>query len=65
MRRDSTVYVTNEDKEELIKYIDAINEILNKYPYSNDYSDHFVTTMSRAKSFSKDAQKWIGYLDVQ
>lgn len=63
--RSSTVYVTKEDKEELVKHIDAVNKILNKYPYSNDYSDHFVTTMSRAKTFSKDAQQWIGYLDVQ
>ena len=63
--RSSTVYVTKEDKEELVKHINAINEILNKYPYSNDHSDHFVTTMSRAKTLSRDALKWIGYLDVK
>lgn len=63
--RSSTVYVTKEDKEELVKHINAINEILNKYPYSNDHSDHFVTTMSMAKNLSKDALKWIGYLDVK
>ena len=65
MNRTSTVYITKEEKEELVKHIEVINNILDKYPYSNDYSDHFVTTMSRAKSFSKDAQKWIEYLDVR
>ena len=63
--RSSTVYVTKEDKEELVKHINAINEILNKYPYSNDHSDYFITTMSRAKTLSRDALKWIGYLDVK
>ena len=65
MEKDTTVYVSKEDKEELIKHIYAINDILSKYPYSNNNIDTFMTTMSRAKTLSKDAQKWIEYLDVQ
>ena len=63
--KSSTVYVTREDKEKLIKHINAINKILNKYPYSNNHLDPFITTMSRVKTLSRDAQQWIECLDVQ
>lgn len=56
------VAVTKEDKAELETLILKINEILNKYPYSSDYSCNMVSAMSRAKNFSIDAKEWIGYL---
>lgn len=64
MKGKSTVYVTKEDKDKLLKHIKEINHILEKYPYTNDYSDHFITTMTRVKNSCLEAEKSIGRLNV-
>lgn len=56
------VFISNDDKQRLVSLINEINEILEKYPYSSDYTHHTVTTMSMAKSHSKDAETWIKLL---
>jgi len=65
MDRKSTVYVTVEDKEKLQQLISEIGVILEPYPYSNDYSDHFVTTMSRTKGAYEGLKHNIDLLDVR
>lgn len=65
MDRKSEVYVTQEDKEKLSLYIEKIKQITDKYPYSNDYSNHFATTISRIKGDVAELHEWIGYLDVR
>lgn len=59
------VPVLKEDKEKLEKLITDVNEILDKYNYSSDYSCHMISAMSRAKNFSKDARIWIGLLQTE
>lgn len=44
------VFIEPKDKERLIELLTEANSILNKYPYSSDYSHHTVTSMSRAKT---------------
>jgi hypothetical protein len=59
------VEVSAEDKQELMMHMEAVNNILAKYPYSKDQKAHFVTTMSRAKSAAMECGKWVGYLHVE
>lgn len=56
------VSVSEDDKKRLVSLIREVNEILEKYPYSSDYSQHTVTSISRAKSYSKEAETWINLL---
>ena len=65
MNRKSTVYVSKEDKELLQKHWEEIEKILEKYPYSNDRSDNFVTTMTRVKSSFSSMKSFIQWLDVK
>ena len=65
MSRKSTVYVSKEDKELLQKHCEEIEKILKKYPYSNDYSIHFVTTMSRTKNSFNDMKSSIECLEIE
>ncbi len=65
MNRTSTVYVSKEDKKLLQKYSEEIGKILEKYPYSNDYSEHFVTTMTRLKNAFSELSHEIDLLDVK
>lgn len=65
MERTSTVYVSKEDKEKLEMYAERIGEILNKYPYSNDYSDHFVTAMTDVKNSYNQMKKSIRWLKIK
>ena len=65
MERTSTVYVLKEDKEKLEMYAERIGEILNKYPYSNDYSDHFVTAMTDVKNSYHDMKTSIRWLEIK
>ena len=53
------------DKERLVELLKEANAILEKYPYETYDGSHTVTTMSRAKSFVKDAEKWCGYLHTK
>ena len=57
-----TVRVSKEDKEALLYHIGAIQSILEKYPYTNDYSVNFVTSMSRVKTMAESLSKWIEIL---
>lgn len=59
------VNVSAEDKRELMEHMEAVNNILAKYPYFKDPKAHFATTMSRAKSAAKECGKWVGYLHVE
>ena len=63
---DNEVFIKKEDKAILLKNIEEINKILNKYPYYKDGTHyHTVTAISRAKNFSKDAEQWIRLLSTE
>lgn len=59
------VEISAEDKHALKEHIEAINNILGKYPYFKDAKAHYVTAMSRAKSAGLDLAKYIGWLHVK
>jgi len=59
---ENEVIITTQDKETLLANIKNINNILNKYPYSSNYDLNTVTSISRAKSLSKEAEIWIDLL---
>lgn len=59
------VDVTEEDKIALVTHIEAINEILNKYPYTMDPRSNFLTTMTRAKNTCNELASLINALDVK
>jgi hypothetical protein len=59
------VDVSREDKVALTEHIEAINAILDKYPYSMDMRAYFVTTMTRAKDAGRELAKQIGYLGIK
>ncbi len=65
MYEKSEVKISKKDKDSLIKNMDEIKRILNKYPYSNDYSFNFVTAMTRVKNAADDLDHWIGILDIK
>ena len=60
---ENDVIVSEVDKKEALYHIREVNKILDKYPYFSCIAPT-VTTISRAKGFSKDAEKWISYLDT-
>ncbi len=49
------------DKKDALYHIKRVNEILDKYPFQSCFANT-VTTISRAKSYAKDAEEWISYL---
>lgn len=57
------VVVEKEDKEKLVALISEMDSILSKYPYMSCF-DSTITNISRAKSFTKDAKKWIELLET-
>ena len=59
------VKVNAEDKLKLLAHVEAINNILDKYPYFIDAKSHFATTMARAKSAAKECGDWVRRLDVE
>lgn len=59
------VLVENSEKEELVKLLTQADNLLSKYEYSNDYSIHYVTVMSRAKSAVAEAKKWCELLHTK
>ena len=62
--RKSSVLVSKEDKERLQKSCEEIKEILEKYPYSYDRSDNFITSMVRVKNYFFDFNEWVNLLEV-
>lgn len=58
---ENEVIVSEADKKEALYHINEVNKILNKYRYSSCFANN-VTTISRAKTYSKNAAEWIGYL---
>lgn len=58
------VNINAEDKQALSEHIDAINNILGKYPYFMDAKAHYVTAMSRAKTAGKELAEYISWLHV-
>lgn len=59
---NNEVLIEKEDKAILLSNIKNINKILDKYDYSTNYNLHTVTSMSRAKTASKEAETWIKLL---
>ena len=59
------VEVEPADNERLVALLNEADEILSKYPLTKDYSIMYVTAMSRAKGFVRDAAKWCSYLHVK
>ena len=59
------VLVEKSDKERLVELLREASTILNKYPYETYDGSHTVTNMSRAKSFTKEAEKWCNYLHIK
>lgn len=62
---DNEVLVEKSDKERLVKLLKEANAILNKYPHEKHGSSYIVTTMSRAKSSTKEAEQWCSYLCIK
>ena len=59
------VLVEKFDKKRLVELMREANAILEKYPYETHDSSYTVTTMSRAKSFAQEADKWCNYLHTK
>jgi hypothetical protein len=59
---DNEVLIEKQDKEILLSNIKKINDILDKYPYSTNYSLDTATCMGRVKCLSRDAEQWIELL---
>ena len=59
------VKVGAEDKQKLMAHMEAVNNILAKYPYFKDSNSNFVTTMARAKSTARECGDWVRRLDVK
>ena len=59
------VLVEKSDKERLVELLREANTILNKYPYETYNNSHTITTMSRAKSLTKEAETWCSYLHIK
>ena len=59
------VIVSKEDKDKLVRLLSEADEILEKYPYISKPDCYCVTTISRAKSFVKDAKQWCEYLHIE
>ena len=62
---DYTVKISKEDKETLLKNIENINSILNKYPDSAIPQSFYYTSMSRTKNYASKLYKWIETLDIE
>lgn len=60
--KDPNVYVTKEDKDLLVEYINAIKAITDKYPSTNYFESYFVTSMMRVKSAVIELHQWIHLL---
>lgn len=59
------VLIEKNDKERLVGLLTEANAILEKYPYETYDGSHTITTMSRAKSYVKNAKEWCGYLHIK
>lgn len=59
------VLIEKNDKDRLVDLLTEANSILEKYPYETYNCSHTVTTMSRAKSYVKDAKEWCSYLHIK
>lgn len=59
------VLIEKNDKERLVELLTEANAILEKYPYETYDGSHTVTTMSRAKSYVKNAKEWCSYLHIK
>jgi len=61
---ENEVFVETQDKELLLYHIRKVNDILDKYPYQSKHG-YTVTSISRAKNFSQDAEEWIDLLSTK
>ena len=59
------VLIDKADKERLLQLLREANDILGKYPYAIYDGSHTVTTMSRAKCLTEEAEEWCGYLYIK
>ncbi|MBR3254545.1 hypothetical protein IKF88_02330 [Candidatus Saccharibacteria bacterium] len=57
------VQISKEDKEKILAHWREITDTLDKYDWSNGYTN-WVTTMSRVKSIACDFSTWINLLHI-
>ena len=57
--------VTKSDHDALIAHIEAINKILDPYPYKKIQDSHFITMMSRCKTSALTLQGFIKCLPIR
>ncbi len=58
------VIVSEKDKQTLVSLLEEAHTIIERYPpFHPEYAGNMtVTTISRAKTFVKDALQWCSYL---
>lgn len=61
----SEVLIELEDKKRLLALLSEAKAILDKYPYSNDHSDHLIAVMSRAKTSVQELTTAVRCLQTQ
>lgn len=61
----SKYLISENDKKVLLQILDEANNILDKYDYPAGDSSSRITTMERAKNFTRKAREWCGYLKIQ
>lgn len=59
--KECEITINSKDKEEALAHIKAVNRILDKYSHSN-YKTNIVTNISKAKTFSEEAEMYISCL---
>lgn len=59
------ILVEKSDKDRLIELLREANTILDKYPHEKYDGSHTATSMSWAKSLTKDAEIWCSNLHIK
>ena len=59
------VIVDKKDKDRLVELLTEAHEILEKYPFFSAPNHSTVTTISRAKTATKEAKQWCEYLETE
>ena len=62
---DCIVKISKEDKDTLIRNIENISSILNKYPNSAIPQSYYYTGMTRTKNYASKLNEWIRILSVE
>ena len=59
------VIVNKKDKDRLVELLREAHEILEKYPFFSVPNHSTVTTISRAKTATKEAKQWCELLHIE